>query len=180
MPVESQKDVYFVQHNIGLDCVSDQPNYVEARGEVSPVEGFYCVLIYRDRDFKNTPRKVGIKVVTFVDSVSADVSRGYQKNVLTFDAHLLQKIFVSNEILQHGVSMARFKTSAFIPTFCNCDFGMRLLDPKTAAQVNQAALKVSPQRTQKSGANAYQLQLAHSIESEDLTWHIELTHPILD
>ena len=57
---------------------------------------------------------------------------------------------------------------------------MRLLDPKTAAQVNQAALKVSPQRTQKSGANAYQLQLAHSIESEDLTWHIELTHPILD
>jgi hypothetical protein len=63
MPTVQYDGITLIRQNIGILCTSDQPDYVAAKGEVSDLEGFFCVLKYRkDADAKSMPRFVKVTV----------------------------------------------------------------------------------------------------------------------
>lgn len=55
--------ITLIRQNIGILCKSDQPDYIAAEGQVSDLEGFFCVLKYRkEADAKSMPRFVKVSV----------------------------------------------------------------------------------------------------------------------
>lgn len=55
--------ITLIRQNIGILCKSDHSDYVAAMGEVSDLEGFFCVLKYRkEADAKSMPRFVKVTV----------------------------------------------------------------------------------------------------------------------
>ena len=46
MPTVAYDGLTLIRNNAGIRCTSDNPAYVTAYGEVSELEGFYCVVKY--------------------------------------------------------------------------------------------------------------------------------------
>ena len=67
MPTVQFDGITLIRHNIDIQCASDHPDYVEARGEVNELEGFFCVMNYvRGADSRAMP-----KIVMITATVSA-------------------------------------------------------------------------------------------------------------
>jgi len=48
MPTLADDGLTLVHHNAGIKCESNQPTFVSAKGEVSELEGFFCLISYID------------------------------------------------------------------------------------------------------------------------------------
>lgn len=46
MPTVQFDGITLIRQKIGIQCLSDNTNFVMARGEVNDLEGFYCVMSY--------------------------------------------------------------------------------------------------------------------------------------
>lgn len=53
-----------IQHNVAIECQSDSP-FLEAKGEVNYLEGFFCVLTHKKRDYKNMPATARVSVSVY-------------------------------------------------------------------------------------------------------------------
>lgn len=66
MPTVQFDGVTLIKQNIGIHCATDHPDFVIATGEVSDLEGFFCVLRYKqDANHKSMPRYVKVTVNAF-------------------------------------------------------------------------------------------------------------------
>ena len=80
LPVYQYEGVNLVRQNVKIDCKSSHPNQVEAYGEVSDLEGYFCNVKYigsasaADDNLyhKNTPKQVTISV--YVSSSTPNVA----------------------------------------------------------------------------------------------------------
>lgn len=36
--------ITLIKNNVGIDCESEYPQYIKAKGEVNEIEGFFCVM----------------------------------------------------------------------------------------------------------------------------------------
>ena len=46
MPTVQFDGMTLIRQHIGFRCDSDNPEYVQARGEVNDLEGFFCVMTF--------------------------------------------------------------------------------------------------------------------------------------
>ena len=95
-----------------VDCVSDQPSYVEAKGEVSESEGFFCNIRYvGPTDHALVPRRAGITVMAKGNSVQVSSWRGgarelpYSEAVLEFQVMLEGSVQVDRNDKRNGVRL---------------------------------------------------------------------------
>lgn len=47
MPSVSFDGITLIKQNVGIACLSDLPEFLEAKGEVNDLEGFFCILRYK-------------------------------------------------------------------------------------------------------------------------------------
>ena len=85
-----------IRQNVDVECVSDQPKYVEAEGEVSENEGFFCNIHYiGPREHSLIPRRASITVMAKGHSTSGSGWSGgardlpYSEAVLEFVVSLV-------------------------------------------------------------------------------------------
>ena len=63
MPTTQYDGITLINQNIGIQCNSDQPDFVVATSEVNDMEGFFCVLKYKqDANHRTMPRYVKVSV----------------------------------------------------------------------------------------------------------------------
>lgn len=92
MPTTQYDGVTLINQNIGLNCVSDHPEFVRATGEVSDLEGFFCHLSYtHNAPQHQMPRFVKVSVSAF-GLPSATSSPLYSEQVAQFEVQLLSSI----------------------------------------------------------------------------------------
>ena len=61
MPTVQFDGMTLIRQNVQILCESDNPSYVQARGEVNELEGFFCVMNYvKDANIRGMPRFVKI------------------------------------------------------------------------------------------------------------------------
>ena len=156
---------------MAIECQSDSP-FLEARGEVNYLEGFFCVLTHKKKDFRNVPPTVRVSVSTYSQRKDGgEVGASYRMALMQFDVQLLQKIVVPS--LQKVV-LNRSKNTASISVFSNVDFIVKALDPKTKQALNpyESPLKysVTKENDPAKGLNAFSLKLSVTMETEDKDW----------
>lgn len=84
MPQVQYGGLTLIQQNIGIQCESQNPDFISARGEVNDLEGFFCVLQYvQNADFSTMPKYVKIVVSAFGKSSLGAVI--YKDVVTEFD-----------------------------------------------------------------------------------------------
>lgn len=66
MPSVQYNGITLIKQKAGVVCESDQPDYIEAKGEVNDLDGFFCSLRYiGGADYKNMPRRSKIRVKVY-------------------------------------------------------------------------------------------------------------------
>lgn len=111
-PVTEFDGRILIRQNVDVDCVSDQPGYVEATGEVSESEGFFCNIRYvGPADHGLAPRRAGIKVMAKGNSIQPASWRGgarelpYSEAVLEFQVLLEGGVQVGRADKRNGVQL---------------------------------------------------------------------------
>jgi len=167
-----------ISHNVGIDCESDSP-FLEARGEINYLEGFFCVLTHKKTDHRNVPATVRVSVS--VKSQRKDgkpAASPYSHPMLQFDVQMLQKIVLPKA---SQINLSRNQNTASVELFSNVDFNVKTLDGLTKEVLNpyESPLKFSVQKNGegKRGLNAYRLQLSVTMETEDRDWVMQIQHP---
>lgn len=110
-----------VRQNVGIECDSDQPKYVEAKGEVSESEGFFCNIRYvGPSDQSRVPTLAGIKVKAKGSAVHASSWGGgtkehpYSETVLEYQVALQGGIKLDTRDKRYGVQLGRNSRSKSI------------------------------------------------------------------
>jgi len=124
MPSAEFNGITLVRHNIGIRCISDNPAFISAHGEVLDLEGFFCVMKYVGKDTaKVTPTFVGIKVEAF--SLSTEIRRSnYPKLVTQFDVRLISAIRIETKY-RLGISLSNQQRSATVRIKSSSDFTIK-------------------------------------------------------
>lgn len=155
-----------ISHNVGITCQSDSP-FLEAKGEVNYLEGFFCVLTHKKSDYRNIPPTA--RVTVSVNSKRKDGKEPlspYDYTLMHFDVQLIQKITLPS---RSSVTLTRSSNTATLEVFSNVDFIVKALDPKTRETLNpyESPLKYSVAKnpSSKSGSNAYELRLSVTMET---------------
>ena len=73
-----------IRQNVEIRCQSDNPQFVHARGEVSDLEGYFCVVSYvgGGADIKGMPRFV--KIFVTAEGESSKGKTLYSERVTEF------------------------------------------------------------------------------------------------
>jgi len=110
--------VTLIRQNVHLQCESDSPAVLSARGLVDEVEGFFCVLSYH-RSQRAAPRSAQVAVwVSGENSV-------YRERMLSLDVTFLSKIKVES-YYRNGVRLFSDDRSATVQVFSNTPFTVRV------------------------------------------------------
>ena len=63
-----------IKQNLNVECISNDPSIIEAKGEVNMLEGYFCNIHYigsaRD-NHKRTPKKVKIGIRLYSDNAAS-------------------------------------------------------------------------------------------------------------
>ena len=121
MPTERDADgITLMRQNVGIKCQSDKPEFVHARGEVSELEGYFCVVTYRQgSDIKGMPRFVKIFVTATAER--SDGKTLYTDPVTDFDVQLISEIKVETRY-RNGVHLDKGLRSVTMKVFSSNDF----------------------------------------------------------
>lgn len=94
MPTVQFDGITLIRNNINIACQSDNPNYVNARGEVNDLEGFFCVMNYiKDADIRAMPKFV--KIAASVSAKDPQTSKiAYKEQIIEFEMQLQSEITV--------------------------------------------------------------------------------------
>ena len=93
MPIVQYGGITLIRQNIGIKCESQNPDFIEARGEVNELEGFFCVMRYiDDADLRAMPKYVKILVSAVGFSENSRVL--YSERITEFDVQLVSEIKV--------------------------------------------------------------------------------------
>lgn len=107
MPTVQFNGITLIKQKAGIICTTDHPDFIEARGEVNDLDGFFCSLRYiRGSDYRNMPRRSKIRVSVFGgDSAQNAV---YEENVLQFDVSLASPIIIDSKH-RNGIDLNQAK-----------------------------------------------------------------------
>lgn len=84
MPTVQFDGITLIRQRIGIRCESDNTDFVQARGEVNDLEGFFCVMQYvSSADIRGMPRYV--KVTATAYGQDADGKEIYNEKVTEFE-----------------------------------------------------------------------------------------------
>lgn len=119
LPTVQFDGITLIRQNIGIKCESDNKAFVEARGEVNDLEGFFCVMNYVGADIKGMPRFVKIAVTVY--GQDQDGKTVYQERVSEFEMQLISKISVETKF-KKGVELCRNLRQQSIKVFSTSDF----------------------------------------------------------
>lgn len=122
--------ITLIRQNVGLTCETEHPNILEARSEISELEGFYCVLSFIGQRSTKIPKDSKIYVTVFAPSFN---DRGntqnvlYKERVLTFEVSLLSNIKIES-LYRNGVTLNRDHRTADIKIFSNVQFNVQAIN----------------------------------------------------
>ena len=120
LPIVQYGGMTLIRQNIGIQCESQNPQFVSARGEVNELEGYFCVLQYTDSaDMKAMPKFVRITVSAFGKNSQDKVL--YKDVVTEFDVQLVSEIKVETKF-RGGVKLYRDVRKEQIKVFSSSDF----------------------------------------------------------
>jgi hypothetical protein len=117
--------VTLIKQNVGLICESDSSEYIEARAEVSELEGYYCVLRLKEL---TTAQRYQIPKVTkisvYVYGPAQNNPGGtvlYKDKIIEFDVSLISNIKVES-LYRSAVRVNRDNRGVDVKVFSNVDF----------------------------------------------------------
>ena len=127
LPIYQYEGVNLIRQNVKVDCSSSHPGVVEAYGEVSDLEGYFCNVRYvgsasaADDNLyhKNTPKTVTVSV--HVSSSTPNVARYSLNRFTSFQVKLNSKIYVERRCA-NGVHLDKDKRSTVIGVVSLSDF----------------------------------------------------------
>jgi len=153
---------------VSISCDSDNPSYVQARGEVNDLEGFFCVMTYvRGADSRSMPKFV--KISATVSGKDSDGKTVYSENVIDFEMQLQSEIMVETKFAK-DVKLCRDHRTESIRVYSSSDFKVNFnYDTSDEEEIGQLVLHhVTP--VSKS-TNEYTLtvqvpnQVSHSFDT---------------
>ncbi len=110
MPTVQFDGVTLIKQNVGINCATDQPDFVIATGEVSDLEGYFCVLRYKqDANHKSMPRFVKVTVNAY-SLLKSSVTPLYSDQIAQFEVQLLSSIKVEKSFM-NGVKLSKMQRS---------------------------------------------------------------------
>lgn len=126
-----------------VDCRSSNPAIVEAYGEVSDLEGYFCNVRYKGSAsaasdnlyHKNTPKSVSISV--HVSSSTQNVAKYTESKLTSFDVKLNSRIYVERECV-NGVSLNKDTRSRVIRIVSLSDFQIHSPFKETELKVKKS------------------------------------------
>jgi hypothetical protein len=121
MPTVQDADgITLIRQNVGIRCQSDNPQFVQVRGEVSELEGYYCVVSYvPGSDIRGMPRFVKVGVTAVGESTHGKML--YSERVTEFEVQLTSDIRVETRF-RNGIHLDRSHRAAHIAVFSSTDF----------------------------------------------------------
>lgn len=127
LPIYQYEGVNLIRQNLKVDCRSSNPAILEAHGEVSDLEGYFCNVRYigsasaaNDNLYhKNTPKTVSVSI--HVSSTSQGVAKYADDKLTSFQVKLNSQIYVEKECA-HGVQLNKEKRSRVIRVVSLSDF----------------------------------------------------------
>lgn len=120
MPIVQYGGITLIRQNIGIQCESQNPQFISARGEVNELEGYFCVLQYTDStNIQAMPKFVKITVSAFGKNKDDKVM--YKEIVTEFDVQLVSEIRVETKF-RNGIKLYRDKRKEQIKVFSSSDF----------------------------------------------------------
>lgn len=130
LPIYQYEGVNLIRQNVKVDCSSSHPGVVEAYGEVSDLEGYFCNVRYvgsasaaNDNLYhKNTPKTVTVSV--HVSSSTPNVARYSLDRFTSFQVKLNSKIYVENRCA-NGVHLDKDKRSTVVGVVSLSDFSIQ-------------------------------------------------------
>ena len=92
MPTVQFDGITLIRHHIDISCQSDNEDYVEARGEVNDLEGFFCVMSYvKGADTRAMPKFV--KITATVAAKDPETGKtSYSEQIIDFEMQLQSEI----------------------------------------------------------------------------------------
>lgn len=106
MPTTQYDDVTLIRQNVGIQCNSDQPSFIEATGEVNDLEGFFCVLKYKQNaNHRSMPRFARVSVHAY-GLLPGQTTPVYNDKVAQFEVQLLSSIKVE-KAFKTGINLNR-------------------------------------------------------------------------
>jgi len=83
--------ITLIRQHVSISCESDNTDYVQARGEVNDLEGFFCVMNYvRGADSRAMPKFV--KITASVSGRDPEGKIVYTEKVIDFEMQLQSEI----------------------------------------------------------------------------------------
>lgn len=127
LPIYQYEGVNLIRQNLKVDCRSSNPAIVEAHGEVSDLEGYFCSVRYvgsasaaADNLYhKNTPKTVSVSI--HVSSSSPGVAKYADEKLTSFQVKLNSQIYVEDECAR-GVQLNNDKRSRVVRVVSLSDF----------------------------------------------------------
>jgi hypothetical protein len=98
---------------------------VQAQGEISDLEGFFCVLRYKkDADAKSMPRfvKVSVNAYSLLPGSSVPL---YSDQIAQFEVQLLSSIKVEKRF-KNGITLTRANRQESVHIFSSSDFNVAI------------------------------------------------------
>lgn len=107
---------------------------MEAKGEISDLEGYFCVIKYRqDADQRSMPRFVRISVYAYGNTPGQSTPI-YNDKVTHFEVQLLSSIKVENKFTS-GVKLNKQQRQKEVMIFSSSDFNVEIESEQDVHQV---------------------------------------------
>ena len=125
MPTVQFDGITLIRQRIGIRCESDNTDFVQARGEVNDLEGFFCVMQYvSSADIRGMPRYV--KVTATAYGQDADGKEIYNEKVTEFEMQLISEIKVETKFMK-GIELCNNHRTQSVRVFSSSDFKVDFL-----------------------------------------------------
>jgi len=122
MPSVQFNGITLIRQNIGIRCESSNTDFIQARGEVNELEGFFCVMKYvKGADIRAMPKYVKISVSAYGTSPNEAKSVIYSNLVSEFEVQLVSEIKVETKF-RKGVNLYKNSRKESIKVFSSSDF----------------------------------------------------------
>lgn len=172
MPTVQDADgLTLIKQNVGIKCHSDNPYFVRARGEVSDLEGYYCVVSFiPGSDIKGMPRFVKVSVMAVGENTHGKTL--YSESVTEFEVQLTSDIRVETRF-RKGVHLDKNHRAAHIAVFSSTDFKVDFdyLVPEETQLVKYQLSRIDPKSNEYSLTVQVPNQVSHSFDVNMVLHH---------
>ena len=179
MPSVQFDGITLIKQNVGIDCQSDNPDILQARGEVSDLEGFFCILSYKPTSSsKSVPKFTQISVTVFAPNPNKPIdirSAIYSIQLLSFEVSYISHIKVES-YYRNGIALNKDHRTASVRIYSNINFNVHVENERESDK-GFDLVKYRVNRTEEDSTEYYLYVTVPQEITHDFRSKVIITHP---